>query len=223
MAIKPEDLRTKVFTSTQFKRGYAENEVDDCLDEVCTELKRLNTHIALLEADNRTLHTQAEKAMSQTAVYAKRSRNDVPVSDPVKAPVPDFTKASQHVSPVSDAVPDATGILVLAQQMHDKHIADGEAKRDKLIGQGEKKRDQQNREMASSLKEHNKSVSELRERGVGIIEEARREKSNVLTSLGAERIKLECEIVALQDGKKDAHDSLKMYLNEQIKLLEQTV
>lgn len=42
MALTPEDVLNKNFTATQFRRGYDEQEVDDFLDEVVVELRRLS-------------------------------------------------------------------------------------------------------------------------------------------------------------------------------------
>jgi DivIVA domain-containing protein len=41
MALSPEDVLNKTFTQTQFRRGYDEREVDDFLDEVVAEMRRL--------------------------------------------------------------------------------------------------------------------------------------------------------------------------------------
>ncbi len=43
MAFMPEDVLNKNFTATQFRRGYDEHEVDDFLDEIVVELRRLYT------------------------------------------------------------------------------------------------------------------------------------------------------------------------------------
>ena len=43
MAFMPEDVLNKNFTATQFRRGYDEQEVDDFLDEVVVELRRLSS------------------------------------------------------------------------------------------------------------------------------------------------------------------------------------
>jgi len=41
MTLTPEDVLNKNFTPTQFRRGYDEREVDDFLDEVVTEMRRI--------------------------------------------------------------------------------------------------------------------------------------------------------------------------------------
>ena len=41
MALTPEDVLNKTFTQTQFRRGYDEREVDDFLDEIVAEMRRM--------------------------------------------------------------------------------------------------------------------------------------------------------------------------------------
>ena len=41
MTLTPEDVLNKNFTPTQFRRGYDEREVDDFLDEVVAEMRKL--------------------------------------------------------------------------------------------------------------------------------------------------------------------------------------
>jgi DivIVA domain-containing protein len=43
LAFTPEDVLNKHFTATQFRRGYDEQEVDDFLDEIVIELRRLSS------------------------------------------------------------------------------------------------------------------------------------------------------------------------------------
>jgi len=42
MALTPEDVVNKRFQATKFREGYDQDEVDDFLDEVVNELRRLN-------------------------------------------------------------------------------------------------------------------------------------------------------------------------------------
>ncbi|TXQ91169.1 DivIVA domain-containing protein, partial [Escherichia coli] len=41
MALSPEDVLNKTFTTTQFRRGYDEREVDDFLDDIVAEMRRM--------------------------------------------------------------------------------------------------------------------------------------------------------------------------------------
>ena len=42
MALTPEDVLNKTFTQTQFRRGYDEREVDDFLDDIVAEMRRMS-------------------------------------------------------------------------------------------------------------------------------------------------------------------------------------
>jgi DivIVA domain-containing protein len=49
MSLTADDVRSKQFTMTRFKPGYAEDEVDAFLDEIVEELRRLSDRVAELE------------------------------------------------------------------------------------------------------------------------------------------------------------------------------
>jgi DivIVA domain-containing protein len=51
MALTPDDIRKKRFTSTRFRPGYDEDQVDAFLDEISAELQRLNARIAEPESE----------------------------------------------------------------------------------------------------------------------------------------------------------------------------
>lgn len=48
MALTPEDVINKRFQPTKFREGYDQDEVDDFLDEIVVELRRLNQENAEL-------------------------------------------------------------------------------------------------------------------------------------------------------------------------------
>ena len=55
MALLPEDVVNKRFQQTKFREGYDQDEVDDFLDEIVVELRRLT-------AENDELKTKLEAA-----------------------------------------------------------------------------------------------------------------------------------------------------------------
>lgn len=65
MAFTPEDVLNKHFTATQFRRGYDEQEVDDFLDEIVVELRRLT-------ADNDDLGVQLKACQESKGVTVAR-------------------------------------------------------------------------------------------------------------------------------------------------------
>ena len=64
MALTPEDVVNKRFQATKFREGYDQDEVDDFLDEVVVELRRLNQ-------ENEELRQRLSAAESRAAEAGK--------------------------------------------------------------------------------------------------------------------------------------------------------
>ena len=154
MALTPEDVVNKRFQPTKFREGYDQDEVDDFLDEIVVELRRLNQ-------ENDELRKKLAEAGSGTAAAPAAAAPVVEkVPAPVKAEQGDRAKAEAKAKAEADAkaaeaakkkeaekapapaaaapvaasasAESAAGLLAMAQQMHDKHIADGEQQRSVL-------------------------------------------------------------------------------------------
>ena len=140
MPLSPEDVVNKRFNPTRVREGYAQDEVDDFLDEVVAELRRLNSENA--ELTNRLQQCQA-RVRELTEAAAARSDEATPVSVSLAPPAPAPAAAPEpEPAPVAAAAPDgpvgadqAAGVLALAQRLHDEYVRDGEAQREALIGQ----------------------------------------------------------------------------------------
>src|SRR3954454_24279574 len=97
MALTPEDVVNKRFQPTKFREGYDQDEVDDFLDEVVVELRRLNQdneelRQRLMAADARINELQAGGAVAAAPVAA-------PVPAPVAAPEPVFAPQAGSADP----------------------------------------------------------------------------------------------------------------------------
>jgi DivIVA domain-containing protein len=118
MALTPEEVVNKRFTIVKFREGYDQDEVDDFLDEVVLELRRL-------AADNEELRQKLEtaqtKASEPTIVVP-----DFPVAPVVAAAVPSAADANNSHS-----------LLELARKLHEEHVREGLNKRDQLIRDGQ--------------------------------------------------------------------------------------
>ncbi|MBG6192085.1 DivIVA domain-containing protein [Arthrobacter sp. CAN_A212] len=84
MALTPEDVVNKRFQPTKFREGYDQDEVDDFLDEIVVELRRLNQ-------ENDELRRKVADATSSTS-------QDAAPDTAVPAPV----AASSHTEKVKD-------------------------------------------------------------------------------------------------------------------------
>src|SRR3954471_4712792 len=90
MALTPEDVVNKRFNPTKFREGYDQDEVDDFLDEVVVELRRLNQENEelrqrLMAADARINELQAGGA-GAAAPAAAVAPAPVAAPEPVFAP-----------------------------------------------------------------------------------------------------------------------------------------
>src|SRR6187551_2680806 len=75
MALTPEDVVNKRFQPTKFREGYDQDEVDDFLDEVVVELRRLNQENEelrqrLMQADARINQLQSAAPQQQAPQMA---------------------------------------------------------------------------------------------------------------------------------------------------------
>ena len=73
MALTPEDVINKRFQPTKFREGYDQDEVDDFLDEIVVELRRLNQ-------ENAELRDRLEGADASTAASTLRTPPRSPAS-----------------------------------------------------------------------------------------------------------------------------------------------
>ncbi len=109
MALTPEDVVSKRFTTTKFRDGYDQDEVDDFLDEVVEEMRRLTK-------ENEEL----------------RSGGAVP------APVAEYQPPKIETSSTDQSPEESShNLLALARKLHEQHVSEGVAKRDELVNEGQ--------------------------------------------------------------------------------------
>lgn len=107
--LSPHDINTKQFTAVRLREGYAQNEVDEFLDEVADQLQVTQTRLAAAEERVKVLERAGDSR--PTAI--------IPV-----------IRDAEPVAPAATA----TGILALAQETADKHIAKAKSDGAALLG-----------------------------------------------------------------------------------------
>ncbi len=169
MAILTSDVINKDFTATQLRRGYDENEVDDFLDQIVIELRRLTTDndelrglippdaldkiaAARASAENAEMDAAARIAKANAeaeaaeagAGAAERARAATEAADEIaKSAFAVGAPAAAEVDGSSAAgLGSATGVLALAQKLHDEYVSEGEDTRERLISEGQSRHDQ---------------------------------------------------------------------------------
>jgi DivIVA domain-containing protein len=129
MALAPEDVVNKRFQATKFREGYDQDEVDDFLDEVVNELRRLTD-------ENEELRQKlgaCERRVGELsrATVAREVGPEVDIHQPVEPVRP----AAQLEAMGSQGPEAAAGMLALAQKLHDEYVRNGEQQRDRIVGE----------------------------------------------------------------------------------------
>jgi DivIVA domain-containing protein len=146
MALLPEDILSKRFLTTKFREGYDQDEVDDFLDEVVLEFRRVVT-------ENQDLKAGVSESGPSLAAPAKAVA---------------FPEATNPVSDGSlEGTDSSKSIIELAQKLHEDHVRDGQVKRDQLVRDGQEQAarlirdaDAESREVLGKLEIERKLVLE---------------------------------------------------------------
>jgi DivIVA domain-containing protein len=187
MPLTPEDVVNKRFQPTKFREGYDQDEVDDFLDEIVVELRRVyqeneDLRRRLLAADGRIAELQRSGAALPGQLASAPS---------VRAPAP--------VTPFPEAVSDPStldssntnNLLQLARKLHDEHVREGMVKRDELIAEGH----------ATAAR---------------IVREAEAQQRSELNRLEQEKAVVEHRIQELKSFEREYRNKLKRYIESQL-------
>ncbi|WP_353809776.1 DivIVA domain-containing protein [Agromyces sp. SYSU T00194] len=193
MALTPEDVVNKRFQATKFREGYDQDEVDDFLDEVVVELRRLNQE----NDELRQRLAQAEaKAAQQPAAPAPAPAPQPAYAEP--APQPPTVAVPAPPAPVSevDEQTSTTNLLQLARRLHEEHVREGIEKRDALIAEGH----------ATAAR---------------VVAEAEAKQRAQIGKLDQERAAIEKRVDELRSFERDYRQKLKSYIEGQLRDLDQ--
>ena len=194
MALTPEDIVNKRFQSTKFRDGYDQDEVDDFLDEVVVEMRRV-----MQENEDLKQEIQAQEArIAELQRSAGESSPEPSVAEP-----PQPVSASQPQTPTGVPQPMAdpveaestNNLLQLARRLHEEHVREGIQKRDELIAEG-----------------HAQSAR--------LVAEAEAEQRRQLATFEDEKKVLEGRIESLRQFERDYRQSLKGFITNQLSALD---
>ncbi|MEX3566083.1 DivIVA domain-containing protein [Micrococcus endophyticus] len=199
MALSWEDVVNKQFQPTKFREGYDQGEVDDFLDEIVGELKRLQGLNEALTEENEAL--RAGGAVPAAATDAPEAAADAAVPVDVDAPAaavdvavvePALADASAEAPGTDPASASAAGVLAMAQRVHDEHVAAGEQRRDELITEAEAEAQR-------------------------LVAEAERTRTSTLEQLAEDKAGLEADVERLRDFETDYRGRLTAYIEGQLR------
>lgn len=224
MALTPDDVVNKRFQPTKFREGYDQDEVDDFLDEVVEELRRLNDENAELRrqlaecqegnvvpapvsATSETAEAEAEAPEVDETVEAAPVEETPEVEQPA-VPVAAAAETSAPVAPAAStgSADQAAGVLQMAQRLHDEYVTQGANERDRIISEAQAK--------AQSL------VSDAEAAAKKTTEDAEDTKRRTLDDLAEKKTKLESEIEDLKSFETSYRDRLRTYIADQLSDLD---
>ncbi len=193
MPLTPEDVVNKRFQPTKFREGYDQDEVDDFLDEIVLEMRRINQ-------ENEDLRQRLLAADGRIAELQRSGASRVQQVNTAEASIPASTTPN---SEFPQAAPDLTGfesnntnnLLQLARKLHEEHVREGLEKRDALIAEGH----------ATASR---------------IVREAEAQHKADLNRLEQEKALAENDVQTLRNFEKDYRAKLKSYIESQLNDLE---
>jgi DivIVA domain-containing protein len=199
MALTPEDVVNKRFQPTKFREGYDQDEVDDFLDEVVVELRRLgqeneDLRQRLIASESRIAELQrsgAQPAAAASPAAPEQAAAPQPAPAPAAAlPYPSATVDASAIDPSN-----TNNLLQLARRLHEEHVREGIEKRDALIAEGH----------ATAAR---------------VVAEAEAKQRSQISSLDQERALLEHRIDELRTFEREYRQKLKSLIEGQLRELE---
>jgi DivIVA domain-containing protein len=183
-----DDVLNKKFQATKFREGYDQDEVDDFLDDVVNTLRGV-------EGENEELKTKLAAAERRIAELSRTGgQGSAPAPAKVEAPPAPAPVVAAAVTPTAPALSartnepeSATGMLALAQKLHDDYVRSGQEEGDRII-------------------------TDAKTQGTRIVREAEETSSRTLSQLEKERSLLERKIDELRVFERDYRTRLKSYL-----------
>jgi DivIVA domain-containing protein len=219
MALTPEDVVNKRFNPTKFREGYDQDEVDDFLDEVVVELRRLNQENEelrqrLVQGEQRIQELQRSASSAPAPAQAPAAAPApavVAAPEPAFAPVPAPAPAAPAVSADAMDPGNTNNLLQLARRLHEEHVREGMEKRDALIAEGH----------ATAAR----VVSEAQEGARAQLADIEQQKSALeqqRDALQQEKTGLEQQIDQLRTFEREYREKLRSYIEGQLRDLDST-
>ncbi len=201
MALTPEDVVNKRFQPTKFREGYDQDEVDDFLDEVVVELRRLHKENdelrARLGAGDSAASGQGDVASEQAAGLSEPTPAvlEPAASAPAASASVASTPSASAAADYDEETTSTASLLQLARRLHDEHVREGVDKRDALIAEGQSA-------------------------AARLLAEAEEKQRSEIGALEEERKGLEDQIDGLRVFEREYRDQLRNYIEGQLRDLD---
>lgn len=195
-----EDVLNKKFQATRMREGYDQDEVDDFLDEVVEtfakyeqENHELKARLAaaerrVAELENAPTPVAPEEPEPQAPAEPEYAAPAQPEPEPVVEQPVEQPAVAQPAQQQSEPE-SATGMLALAQKLHDEYVQAGN-------------------------EEHDRIVSEAKREADKLVSDAKAEQERTRAELEQERGVLERKIDELRVFERDYRTRMRSYLEK---------
>lgn len=234
MALTPEDVVNKRFQPTKFREGYDQDEVDDFLDEVVVELRRLNQENEelkqrLVASDSRIAELQRSGGQGGAApapVAAAQDNGEVTRLQQENEDLKKRLAAAQQAAQAAQAAPAtaaapvaaaaAAGAATAAYTAPDANAADPNSTNN-LLQLARRLHEEHVRE---GIEKRDSLIAEGHATAARIVAEAESKQRAQISALDQERSSLESRIDGLRSFEREYREKLKGYIEGQLRDLE---
>jgi DivIVA domain-containing protein len=229
MPLNPEEVVNKRFSPTKFRQGYDEEEVDEFLDEVVAELRRLNAENDELRSKLRACEGRVSE-LSRTASTPDAGATSAPAvaaaAAPVAEPAPPAEEpaaagqAAAAAHPAQDApsapaegaqAPAAEAPAAQAPAAQAPESAAG------MLALAQRLHDEY---VQAGKDESAKLVGEAQEQATRLVREAEERQRRTLGELEQQRQVLQRKVEELRSFEREYRARLKAYLENQLRDLD---
>ncbi|HEY0903047.1 MAG TPA: DivIVA domain-containing protein [Marmoricola sp.] len=212
MPLTPEDVSNKRFTPVRLREGYDMGEVDQFLDEVESELERLNKE----NDDLRTKLASAQRGGGEPSAPAPQVER---TPEPTPAPAPAASAPAQEikVTTVADASSAAARLLEIATRNADEVVTEAKDEADRIVGSARAKAERLESETKSKS---DRLESDARTRAAMLDSETEARRKEIFGNLEKERDALNGEIEGLRAFEREYRSRLKSYFTQQLEALD---
>lgn len=237
MALTPEDVINKRFQPTKFREGYDQDEVDDFLDEIVVELRRINQENDALRKQVETLGGRPEESVVETSAVSQ-STEDVQettstpaasvtetsgttVSEPVRVSDEQSASTAATVAPSAGTTTSTPAQSAAAQPAATQTAPTTESAESAaaVLAMAQKLHDDY---VSQGQAERERLITEGRTQADQLVADGKRTKEETLSSLEREKVDLEASVAQLRSFEEDYRGNLKSFLNAQLNDLANT-
>ncbi|MDQ6688546.1 MAG: DivIVA domain-containing protein [Actinomycetota bacterium] len=202
MALTREDVKNKTFTPVRLREGYDMGEVDQFLDEVESELERLQR-----EAEDLRSKLSAAQHGGGSSV------DDAAVAEPAPAAPPETIK----VTTAAEASGAATRLLELATRNADELVNEARAEAEQLLADARSNSEQLH---SDTLAKTEQLEQKARKRSEMLDSETEAKRRELFDSLEEQKARLEGEVDNMRAFEREYRSRLKSYFNQQLEALQ---